>query len=104
MVPSVRCQLLRTYLLSHRSALGWVIDQYRVTRDERGNIANDPNRPDDEPYILRLLGQVITLPRSRRPPRRCDRYGVKRSFAPAMSRTTANRRLMTVCGKRRLPK
>ncbi len=49
------------YKLGNRSAVEWVIDQYRVTRDEKGQIANDPNRPDDEQYILRLLGQVITV-------------------------------------------
>jgi predicted helicase len=49
------------YRLGNRSALGWVVDQYRVTRDEQGNIANDPNRPDDEQYIVRLIGQVITV-------------------------------------------
>jgi predicted helicase len=38
-----------------------VIDQYRVTRDEKGNITSDPNRLDDEQYIVRLLGQVITV-------------------------------------------
>lgn len=36
-----------------------MIDPYRVTRDEHGNITSDPNRADDEQYILRLLGQVI---------------------------------------------
>ena len=49
------------YRLGNRSALEWVIDQYRVTRDEQGNIASDPNRPDDEQYIMRLIGQVITV-------------------------------------------
>ena len=49
------------YRLGNRSALGWVIDQYRVTRDEQGNIANDPNHPDDEQYILRLIARVITV-------------------------------------------
>jgi len=49
------------YKLGNRSALEWVIDQYRVTRDEKGNIANDPNRLDDEQYIVRLIGQVITV-------------------------------------------
>ncbi|MBI5772458.1 MAG: N-6 DNA methylase [Verrucomicrobia bacterium] len=49
------------YRLGNRSALDWVIDQYRVTRDETGNIASDPNRMDDEEYIVRLLGQVITV-------------------------------------------
>lgn len=44
------------YKLGNRSALEWVIDQYRVTRDEQGNIASDPNRMDDEQYIVRLIG------------------------------------------------
>jgi predicted helicase len=34
---------------------------FRVTRDEKGNIASEPNRMDDEQYIVRLLGQVITM-------------------------------------------
>jgi len=49
------------YKLGNRSALEWVIDQYRVTRDDQGNIASDPNRMDDEQYIVRLIGQVITV-------------------------------------------
>jgi predicted helicase len=49
------------YRLGNRSALEWVIDQYRVTRDEKGNIASDPNRMDDEQYIVRLIGRVITV-------------------------------------------
>ncbi len=49
------------YRLGNRSALEWVIDQYRVTRDEKGGIASDPNRLDDEQYIVRLIGQVITV-------------------------------------------
>jgi predicted helicase len=38
-----------------------VIDQYRVTKDEHGHITSDPNRLDDEQYILRLISQVITV-------------------------------------------
>jgi predicted helicase len=49
------------YRLGHRSALEWVIDQYRVKRDEKNQITSDPNRPDDPEYILRLVGQVITV-------------------------------------------
>jgi predicted helicase len=49
------------YRLGNRSALEWVIDQYRVSRDDQGNLASDPNRLDDEQYIVRLLGQVITV-------------------------------------------
>ena len=32
------------YRLGNRSALEWVIDQYRVTTDKRSGIVNDPNR------------------------------------------------------------
>jgi predicted helicase len=49
------------YKLGNRSALDWVIDQYRVTRDAQGNLASDPNRMDDEEYIVRLIGQVVTV-------------------------------------------
>jgi predicted helicase len=49
------------YKLGNRSALEWVIDQYRVSTDKRSGIVNDPNRPDDPEYIVRLLGRVITV-------------------------------------------
>jgi predicted helicase len=49
------------YRLGNRSALEWVIDQYQVSTDKRSGITNDPNRPDDPTYILRLIGQVITV-------------------------------------------
>ena len=32
------------YRLGNRSALQWVSDQYRVTKDENGNLASGPNR------------------------------------------------------------
>ncbi len=49
------------YKLGNRSALEWVIDQYRVAKDDQGNPASDPNRMDDEEYIVRLIGQVIAV-------------------------------------------
>jgi predicted helicase len=49
------------YKLGNRSALDWVIDQYRVKTDARSGITNDPNNLDDETYILRLIKQVITV-------------------------------------------
>jgi len=49
------------YRLGNRSALEWVIDQYQVSTDKRSGITNDPNRADDPQYILRLIGQVITV-------------------------------------------
>ena len=49
------------YRLGNRSALEWVIDQYQVSTDKRSGIRSDPNRPYDEQYIVRLIGQVIRV-------------------------------------------
>ncbi|MBI1926972.1 N-6 DNA methylase, partial [Candidatus Poribacteria bacterium] len=49
------------YRLGNRSALDWVIDQYQVKTDKRSGIVNDPNRQDDPEYIVRLIGQAITV-------------------------------------------
>ena len=49
------------YRLGTRSALEWVIDQYRVKTDKRSGIVNDPNRTDDPQYIVKLIGKVITV-------------------------------------------
>jgi len=49
------------YRLGNRSALDWVIDQYRVKTDKRSGIKNDPNRADDPEYIVRLIKQVVTV-------------------------------------------
>jgi predicted helicase len=49
------------YRLGNRSALEWVVDQYQVSTDKRTGIVNDPNRADDSEYIVRLIGQVITV-------------------------------------------
>ncbi|MDH6104846.1 helicase [Anabaenopsis tanganyikae CS-531] len=49
------------YRLGNRSALDWIIDQYQVKTDKLSGITNDPNRLDDEQYIVRLVKQVITV-------------------------------------------
>ncbi len=49
------------YRLGTRSALEWIVDQYRVKTDKRSGIVNDPNRADDRQYIVRLIGKVITV-------------------------------------------
>jgi predicted helicase len=49
------------YRLGTRSALEWVVDQYRVKTDKRSGIVNDPNRADDPQYIVRLIGKVIAV-------------------------------------------
>jgi predicted helicase len=43
------------YRLGSRSALEWVIDQYRVDGE------SDPNRADDPEYIVRLVQRVVTV-------------------------------------------
>ena len=47
------------YRLGNRSALEWVIDQYRVKVDKRSGIVNDPNREDQPRYIVDLIARVI---------------------------------------------
>jgi hypothetical protein len=47
--------------LGNRSALDWVLDQYQVSTDKRSGIVSDPNRPEDEEYVVRLVGRVITV-------------------------------------------
>ena len=50
------------YRLGTRSALEWVINQYCVKTDKRSSsIVNDPNRAEDPQYIVRLIGQVVTV-------------------------------------------
>lgn len=49
------------YRLGNRSALEWVIDQYQVSEDKRSGIKSDPNRYDDQEYIVRLVGKVVTV-------------------------------------------
>ena len=47
--------------LGNRSALEWVIDQYRVKTDKRSGITSDPNNLDDPEYIVRLVAQVVRV-------------------------------------------
>lgn len=50
------------YRLGNRSALDWVVDQYRVKTDKRSGIKHDPNGYSDDPqYILKLIERVITV-------------------------------------------
>ena len=38
-----------------------MIDQYQVSADKRSGITSDPNRADDEEYLVRLVGRVVTV-------------------------------------------
>ena len=50
------------YRLGTRSALEWIVDQYRVKVDKRSGIVNDPNRAEPQQrYIVDLVGRVISV-------------------------------------------
>ena len=55
------------YRLGTRSALEWIVDQYRIKEDYKPNtgrgsrIVNDPNRTEEPRYIVDLIARVITV-------------------------------------------
>jgi len=49
------------YKLGNRSALDWVIDQYKVSTDPRSGLHHDPNDQDEPRAIVKLVGQVIQV-------------------------------------------
>ena len=55
------------YRLGTRSALEWIVDQYRITEDYKPNtgrgsrIVNDPNREAEPRYIVDLIARVTTV-------------------------------------------
>ena len=49
------------YRLGNKSALEWIIDQYRLTKNARSHIINNPNRADNPQYITKLIMKVITV-------------------------------------------
>lgn len=51
------------YMVNGKSALGWLVDRYRVKVDKKSGIVNDPNlyAPDNPRYIVDLVESVITV-------------------------------------------
>ncbi len=49
------------YHLGNRSALDWIIDQYRVKSDKRSSIVSDPNRKDEPDYIVKLIKKIVSV-------------------------------------------
>lgn len=50
------------YIVNGRSAIGWIMDQYKVKTDKKSGIIDDPNLySDDEKYIFKLLLSIINL-------------------------------------------
>ena len=54
-----------SYELGSRSAIGWVMESWRVKTDKASGITNDPNdwatEHDQPTYILDLVGRVVTV-------------------------------------------
>ncbi|MBW3080150.1 type ISP restriction/modification enzyme [Bifidobacterium saguinibicoloris] len=50
------------YVVNGKSAIGWLIDRYKVTTDKKSGITNDPNEYSDDPrYIVDLVEKVIRV-------------------------------------------
>ncbi|PLS23794.1 DEAD/DEAH box helicase [Bifidobacterium imperatoris] len=50
------------YVVNGKSAIGWLIDRYKVTTDKKSGITNDPNDYSDNPrYIVDLAERVIRV-------------------------------------------
>jgi predicted helicase len=49
------------YVLGTRSALEWLVDQYRFEKDDDGNVTSDPNDPANEHFIVELIERVTTV-------------------------------------------
>lgn len=49
------------YVINGRSAIHWIIDQYRVNTDKDTGFVSDPNSYSEDKYIFTLLQKIITL-------------------------------------------
>ena len=50
------------YVVNGKSAIEWIMDQYRINPDKKSGIIDDPNDYSDDPkYIFNLLLKVINV-------------------------------------------
>ena len=50
------------YVVNGKSAIGWLIDRYRVAIDQKSGIVNDPNEYSEDPrYIVDLVERIVTV-------------------------------------------
>ena len=50
------------YVVNGKSAIEWIMDQYRVKTDKKSGITDDPNDFSDDPkYIFNLLLRIINV-------------------------------------------
>ena len=49
------------YIIGNRSALEWLIEQYRIKNVAAAGGEDNPNQSSDPAYIIRLIGQIATI-------------------------------------------
>ena len=50
------------YIINGKSAIEWIMDQYRINPDKKSGITDDPNEYSDDPkYIFNLLLRIINV-------------------------------------------
>lgn len=50
------------YTVNGKSAIGWLMDRYKITTDKGSGIVNDPNEYSDDPrYIVQLVKRVVRV-------------------------------------------
>ena len=53
------------YVVGPRSALEWLIDRYKITKDKNSGIVNDPNdwgaEVGNHRYIIDLVKRIVTV-------------------------------------------
>lgn len=50
------------YIVNGKSAIEWIVDQYRIKTDTKSGIVDDPNDYSDDPkYIFNLLLRIINV-------------------------------------------
>ena len=50
------------YVVNGKSAIEWIMDQYRINPDRKSGITDDPNDYSDDPkYIFNLLLKIINV-------------------------------------------
>lgn len=50
------------YIINGKSAIEWIMDQYRIKTDKKSGITDDPNDYSDDPkYIFNLLLRIINV-------------------------------------------
>ena len=50
------------YVIGGRTASEWIMDQYRVTKDAKSGIMDNPNDYSDDPkYVFDLLLRIINV-------------------------------------------